>query len=145
VRDGAFEDIDAVIATDDGWLAVGSAAYNCVPVCPLRALLMTSADGLHWTRPADQPGLRYAAMHGIARGPSGYVAVGSVMVDPKHGELGLRAAAWTSADGRDFVDNGRISIAGIPDGFLAVIGPGPRCGGGVWQSADGSAWTLALR
>jgi hypothetical protein len=121
MRDGAFESVNAVIATADGWLAVGGEHYHCVPRCLLRAVVLTSSDGLRWTRLADQPALRYADMTALTRGPSGYVAVGTVMIDPKHGEAGLRAAAWTSPDGRDWTISASPVFA-VPAGW-ARAGP----------------------
>jgi hypothetical protein len=100
-RDGAFEHVNAVIASDDGWLAVGGAQYNNVPTPGLlRAIVLASADGASWTRLPDAPSLRYAEMTGVARASSGFVAVGNVVADPTRPDSGLRPAIWTSTDGR---------------------------------------------
>ena len=127
--DGAFQELSAVIASDDGWVAVGREFHNCQPRCPLRAVVLVSDDGRRWTRLAQQPALRDAEMFGIARGPSGLIAVGSVMVDPARGEAGLRAAAWTSSDGRawtlappsTFAMPARLSLTGPTDVVLRAV------------------------
>lgn len=87
-------ELTAVIASDDGWLAVGREDPACNHDCgltPIRALVWTSSDGLAWTRVADQRSLAGGAISAVARLGSGFVAVGLV---------GTIAAAWTSPDGR---------------------------------------------
>ena len=134
-RDGAFQDARAVIATDDGWLAVGGEFYNCTPRCPLRALVLTSRDGVQWMRLPETAALLHAEMSAIARGPSGYIAVGTVMVDPDRGEAGMRAAAWTSPDGRDWTRIGGATTFDVPAGW-AVAGPTDVVLRGIAVSGD---------
>lgn len=123
MRDGAFEGIKAVIAADDGWLAVGGEEYNNAPTPGLlRAVVLTSTDGNRWIRLPDQPALRYADMTAITRSSSGYIAVGTVLVDPSRGDSGLRAAAWTSPDGRAWSLVGTGSVFDTP---VAWTGGGP--------------------
>jgi hypothetical protein len=121
-RDGAFQELESVVATDTGWLAVGSEFYMCTPACPLRGLVLTSADGLQWNRLPEQPALRFAAMHAVTRTQAGFVAVGSVMVDPEHGEQGRRGAGWTSPDGVTWSGMDATAFA-VPDGWVAGGGP----------------------
>jgi len=151
--------VNAVIATDDGWLAVGAAEPPCNTDCgldPVRGLVWTSRDGLRWTRVADQASLADAGMQAVARGGPGYVAVGLA---------GHRGAAWTSGDGHSWV---RVPDApafhGLPSadpsawteltdiaeghGILVAIGhdgPGGAHGpaGRAWWSADGATWAEA--
>ncbi len=123
MRNGAFEGVHAVIASDDGWLAVGGEEYNNAPTPGLlRAVVLTSTDGNRWTRLPDQPALRYADVTAIARASSGYIAVGTVLVDPSRGDSGLRAAAWTSPDGRVW---SMVGAAPVFDTPAAWTGNGP--------------------
>jgi hypothetical protein len=83
-----------IVATDNGWLAVGREDPNCALDCnlaPVRAIVWTSLDGLTWTRVADQASLSHAAMTAVTRGGPGYVAVG---------QAGKHGAVWTSTDGK---------------------------------------------
>lgn len=114
-RDGAFQGVAGLVASASGWTAIGSEFYMCVPTCPLRGIVLTSNDGAHWTRLAEQPELRHAEIHGIARGPSGFVAVGTRLLDPEHADAGLAAALWTSPDGRDWAPVGQSSTPGVPE------------------------------
>jgi len=194
-----------VIATNGGWLAVGredpQCVYNC-GVTPIRAVVWSSTDGLHWTRHASQTSMTGRAMTGVAALGSGFVAVGTtgtaaavwtsndgvswtraadvaafratsgstaatslgmtaVAVDrgvvvavgtESDGDAG-RARAWRSVDGRTwaaaqgdrFVNGQMFDVAVIPRGFVATGPSGdPGCTGGLWESADGRAWTCAV-
>ena len=150
-----------VVATDDGWLAVGREDPFCMFTCspdPTRALVWRSSDGLRWTRvDADQKALQGGAMNAVARVGSGYVAVGAI---------GERAAIWRSRDGsrwtsvrdsRVFQPRSRPSRRGLTTEAADVAaGPGsvspwsettsvPRTsasgwGARAWWSEDGRTW-----
>ena len=151
-----------VVATDDGWLAVGREDPFCMFTCsadPTRALVWRSSDGLRWTRvDADQKALQGGAMNAVARVGSGYVAVGAI---------GGRAAIWRSRDGsrwtrvRDsrvfqprsrkpsWLDTEAVDVAAGPGG-IAVVGNdfgcqdvGSGCGARAWWSEDGRTWASA--
>src|SRR5829696_5717592 len=72
--------INDVVATDAGWLAVGSRVAECDINCgmeAIRAYVWTSPDGSDWTRVADQAALEGGGMNSVARVPgAGYVAAG---------------------------------------------------------------------
>jgi hypothetical protein len=210
-HDGSFEAINAVTAADAGWVAVGGESYNSTGPALLRAVVLVSTDGLHWTRQPDSPALEHASMNAIARTASGYVAVGAVIGTAASGGTELEPAVWTSPDGAtwskatgppgyarppapertafelrdvavrgdrmvsvgwvasddtdqepfptlavswwsdggawtpvevDLVDGGRwLTVDGAPGGFVALAEPGTGCGGGIWGSQDGEAWT----
>jgi hypothetical protein len=154
-------EVTDVVATGDGWLAVGREDPPCHMDCnlaPVRAIVWTSSDGLHWIRVPDQAALRHGAMTGVARMSSGFVAVGSVTG---------RAAAWTSTDGSTWTavpDEPTFQplpgtgtrpefwaeMTGVAVGHdvvVAVGGDGARGGGGgsarAWWSADGRSWAEA--
>lgn len=85
--------VTSVVATDDGWLAVGRRDGLCSLNCglaPLGAIVWTSSDGLRWTRMADQPAFSKAAMTSVTRFGSTFVAVGLAV---------RRAVVWTSTNG----------------------------------------------
>lgn len=151
--------ITAVVATDGGWLAVGREDPYCNMNCglaPVRAMVWTSRDGLHWARAHDQGSLGKAAMTGVARGGPGFVAVGLAGVD---------AAAWTSTDGSTWARvpdsplfhelpsadpsmwTTMIGIAAGHGVVVAIGNEGPGGGHGpaarAWWSADGRTWARA--
>ena len=157
-----------VTAAGDGWLAVGRrdpACYFDCGVAPKRAYVWRSADGLHWTRDADQPALNGGGMSAVSRWGDGFVAAGG---------SGGHTAVWTSPDGvtwsrvpdaplfhgpttqwggylpTDATDVGTVgdTIAvvgnahaqdGCPSGVAARLCPGPR----AWWSSDGQAWSTS--
>ena len=84
-------EVDSVIATSDGLLAVGaSPGGSFVPT----AAVWVSADGLTWQRVTPVGGgFADAYMYAVSTAPNGFVAVG-----PNSGNAG-RIAAWSSPDG----------------------------------------------
>ena len=169
VRAGAFaisgagsDDITvtAVVATDAGWLAVGRAdPGGCSIDCgtqPLRAIVWTSADGLHWTRVGDQTSFAHAAMTGVTRGGPGFVAVG---------HAGNHGVVWTSTDGQAWsrVPDAAVfhTPSGIDPSYPAVMTDVTAAGGTIvaignvytqngggtalaWWSTDGRTWSRAI-
>jgi hypothetical protein len=121
-RDGVFQELGSIVGTERGWLAVGREFFMCTPACPLRGLVLTSSDGLQWNRLPEQQALRFAAMDAVARTPTGYLAVGSVLVDPEHAEAGRRGAGWTSVDGITWAPMDPTAFA-VPDGWVPGGGP----------------------
>jgi hypothetical protein len=106
-----------------------------------------SADAETWNR-VESPGLDAGSMRAVASLPSGFVAVGAAAADDA-------AAAWTSADGlewvprrpgRPFESNGKpIRMAAIVPGGSGAIAAGWKSDAGngsgvVWRSPDGRAW-----
>jgi hypothetical protein len=151
--------VTAAVATGAGWLAVGREDPYCNMNCgltPVRAIPWTSSDGLHWTRVPDQTSLGNAAMTGVARLDSGFVAVGLAA---------NRAVVWTSTDGSTWtrVPDAPLfhprpgmdpsfwaQMTGVAVGHGVVVAVGmdgaPGGGGGsvlAWWSADGRTWTQA--
>ncbi|MEO8207828.1 MAG: hypothetical protein ABI598_02240 [Chloroflexota bacterium] len=102
MRDRAFEGIEAVIPMEGGWLAVGGGQYNDTGPALVRAIVLTSPDGLYWTREADRAAFTHAVMKGIVRTTAGYAAVGAVIGSSAAGVSELHAALWTSLDGLDW-------------------------------------------
>lgn len=87
-------EVTDLVATDDGWLAVGRRDAACYADCGLtskQAYVWTSSDGLTWTQVPDQDSLKDAGMVAVARTATGFVAAG---VADGH------AAIWTSPDGQ---------------------------------------------
>lgn len=87
-------EVTDLVATDDGWVAVGRRDVACFLDCGLtskQAYVWTSSDGLAWTRVADQDSLEGGGMVAVARTAGGLVAGG---VADGH------AAIWTSPDGQ---------------------------------------------
>ena len=99
MQGGAFEHINAAIATDAGWLAVGGGHYSSIEP-NLRPIVLTSPDGLLWAREPDSAVPDHAVMNGIVRGPSGFVAVGAIIGKSPAGVAEKHPAVWTSQDGR---------------------------------------------
>ena len=152
--------ITGVVSTGDGWIAVGredpACNFNC-GVAPVRSLVWTSRDGLHWTSLGRQPSLVGAGMNGVAAGGPGYVAAG---MGPG------RAAIWTSADGSAWSqvpddamfhpeagsDPGAwVSGVGVASGhgvsvvvgWAYGVGPGGEPAVVAWWSPDGRTWMPA--
>jgi len=151
--------VTSVVATGDGWLAVGRRDAACNLDCglePLRAMVWTSHDGLTWTRIADQASFAKAGMTGVARLGSGFVAVGLAKG---------RAVAWTSTNGSTWTRaaddpdlharaglgaGAYVLVSGVAVGHGVVVALGMD-GGGVgeggliraWRSVDGRTWTKA--
>ena len=153
--------VTGVVSTGDGWLAVGredpACNFNC-GLAPIRSLVWTSRDGLHWAAVAKQRSLAGAGMNGVAAGGPGYVAAGTGRG---------RAAVWASADGSDWSripddamfhpqpgsdPSAWVSAVGVAAGHgVAVVvgwaygvGPGGEPAVVAWWSADGRTWMPAM-
>lgn len=152
-----------VTETNEGWLAVGAENQPCQLDCPTgsRAVIWSSADGMHWTQEPASPSLANAAMAGVTRGGPGYVAVGQpVSLLPSFGIV------WTSADGRSWSRVADAPMFHAPpgtdqtfgafmfavttgrDGMLVAVGTvGTQAEIGsalAWWSTDGQTWTAGI-
>jgi hypothetical protein len=144
-----------VVGGGPRFVAVGRAPRDPASMTfPADAVVWTSADGRAWSRIPDSPEFQSAAgtvlsfgagMTGVAAGPEGFVAVGTVGTQ---GAIGS-ALAWWSADGETwsqakgerFLYGQLFSVATVPGGFLATGPSGEQsCLGGVWSSTDGRSW-----
>jgi hypothetical protein len=141
----AFRGVGLVAVTrrHDGFVAVGGAAG--------RVAILTSPDGLAWSRVPDAP--MFGSRAWGRRGPAAATAVASdddvvVVLGMVSYEPG-RVGAWWSADGRtwskaavDKAANGQVfGAATTPIGFVATGPSGPEsCLGGIWASTDGRRW-----
>jgi hypothetical protein len=142
-----------VVATSNGWLAVGRRDLPCQTDCglaPRRAYVWTSADGSRWTRVADQGSFKGGGMNAVTWSSDGFVAVG---------DASGRAAVWTSADGSRWSrvpDAPMFRYPKLPylsatdvanrDGIVVAVGmigyadpPLAR----AWWSSDGRSWSRA--
>ena len=146
--------ITDVVATDDGWLAVGRRDPACQINCdldPIRAYVWTSSDGAHWTRVADQKAFKGGGMDAVARGDDGYVAAG--LADG-------HAAIWTSSNGSkwsrvpdDPIFHGPKNMwlcrrSTSPSAMAIVVVNGTFSSQDAarvraWWSADGRTWSKA--
>jgi hypothetical protein len=134
-----------VVTAPTGFLAGGWAGLITQPG---RARFWTSANGIAWTRLADDPAFDDGRVVSIAAGPGGYVAVGTT------GAVGRAtgSAVWRSADGARWerVAGGSALAAGAMTSVTAG-GPGYVAVGAsldatralVWLSPDGTTWSLA--
>ena len=150
-------EITDVVASADGWLAVGRRDPACNFDCgttPSRAYVWTSSDGLQWTRVPDQNALKGGGLAAVTRADQGFVAAG---VASAH------AAIWTSPDGLAWsrVPDARMFHSpASPDGPLPLAATGVAARDGVvvvvgqalgqdrsevraWWSTDGLTWAKA--
>ena len=165
-RAGGYAQIDQVVTTPTGLVAMGSAGVeHCtgsgeggVRCKPLPIAFWTSTDGRSWTRLPTSTTFDGAEVTGLASGPGGLIAVGDQGFD--------RPRLWTSTDGStwqsqslDPIVFGKAhfgTVAPFPGGWLIAGStggtlPGPGGGfdsatgsqGAVWVSADGLAWHAA--
>ncbi len=142
--------LEAVAAGPLGLVAVGR-VYNGADY---DAVVITSPDGLAWSRVADDGsgfgGPGWQGMHAVVAGGPGWVAVGYDDVGEGY-EGDWIAAVWTSPDGATWtrVPHEEALFGGMNDqemfGVLAA-GPGLVAVGtdddspAAWVSADGLAW-----
>jgi hypothetical protein len=154
-----------VIATPDGFLAVGAQGARC-PYDGCRAAVWRSPDGVEWTRlyvdpaendPPDPEGPGGATgtigtwFHDAAMNDHGYLAVGAT-----DGAWGIEPVIAMSADGRTWeriqqdgvvigLTSTRLSVVATEDMFLlAGQSCEDDCTGVVWRSEDGVVWTKVL-
>jgi hypothetical protein len=135
---------DLAVATP-GLIAVGKDVRGGVVV--------TSPDGVQWTRSPDNASLDHASLIGVAARPGLIVAAGTIE-GSRHGLL------WTSADGlawRAAADvltgsTGVVDVASGPHAFVVVGAMKLRADasgyrrtvGAAWTSGDGRAWSRVV-
>ena len=132
--------VEAITATPDGFLAVGS---GC---CPDRAAVWRSADGFVWERVADSEALADATMVDVVDSDSGLVAVGCPATLECTG-----GRVWQSSDGGTTWEVAAdmtmipFSVAQTADG-LVVAGTDSDLGGrgATATSPDGTTWTVTV-
>lgn len=149
-----------VVATPNGWLAVGRADPGtgiAVNLRPIRALIWTSTDGLRWSLAEPQPSLTQAGINAVAAVEGGFVAAGT---------RGTRAAIWTSADGTTWtetlddpmfrppadVDEAWVTANAVAAarGSIVVVGTAYGVGEGgapaarAWWSTEDGGWREAV-
>jgi hypothetical protein len=132
--------IGKLIATHDGFLAIGSAPTAGGEV---NVLLSAPNDASSW-QPIDDPG--FGRIIDAAAGTSSEIMLSNTSQD-----LSGTYAVWRSTDGRNWTsDTGWTSdaatapvlAAGGPAGFL-ILGP-PGQTPNVWTSSDAKTWTHAV-
>jgi hypothetical protein len=110
--------------------------------------VFVSADGRSWRAVLVEHGVNAPStseLYGVAAGPSGYLAFGSVCCEPEG------RAVWHSTDLADWtrlmfegdLDPARFSITalvGSPDGWVAVGHSNDGTRGEIWHSDDGARW-----
>ena len=137
------------VATQDGRLVAIGTHGECDEVA------FWSDDGVEWQAGAIilDPILCASPVYDVIGGPTGFLAVGSV--------LSVNAGVWTSPDGETWTEHsigsgGRMgSVVATDDGFVAVgaetfifidyedtivFGEVPARVGYVWTSPDGISW-----
>ena len=108
-----------------------------------------SVDGSAWREVLIDAGVNAAStssIGGVAVGPLGLLAYGSVCCEPES------AAVWRSADGLDWRrvelqgDMGGyvLKVIGLEDGWVALGSSIDGMASEVWHSADGATWETAL-
>lgn len=134
-----------VVATVDGWLAVGvESEMPCASYCsPIRAIAWTSRDGLKWSRVPHQQSLAKAEFATVARAGDLFIAGGSkgrrgVLWRSPDGVTWSRIAGATfaSASGRDFM----TSVTGVAARENVIVAVGMD---GSQESSRARAWWVS--
>lgn len=126
--------IGNVIATHDGFLAIGSAGSG------VNVLLHAPSDASTW-QPVDDPG--FGRIINAAAGTSS-----EIILTNTSQELSGKYMVWRSTDGQHWnldsawtadASTAPLVTAGGPAGFLILGSSGPASN--VWTSSDGQTWT----
>lgn len=147
-------EIEAVAATGSTLVAVGDSRLedSATTLTPPIGIAWVSSDGTHWQRsPDDTAILGDIVVHGVAAGPSGFVAYGNGLgggaalafstdgfhwkregADALFADSNVAAITWT---GRGFAAVGSRNVA-QPSGVISQA-PGPAA---AWWSSDGQEW-----
>lgn len=139
----AFTDI---IPSGGGFVAVGHVTGSDGSWTDAR--FWSSGDCLHWAEVPTEGAFANAEVRALIAGGPGFVAVGSMGA---YATSDLRAAVWTSVDGRRwsavpddplFADSQMFDVA-ARDGRLVAVGRVERTTGeapAIWTSMDGVHW-----
>ena len=158
--------MSAVVATANGWLAVGGERSPCTVDCDgavVRAVAWTSTDGLHWTRQPGSTSLDRATMNDVVPGGPGFIAVGLAPDHPgSTTAVAIHAVVWTSSDGTAWSRVPDASLFHAPSGTdqqfgdsmqsvtvadgrivaVGLVGTQDAVGSAVaWWSTDGRTWS----
>ncbi len=148
IADDTFDDparMDAVVATDDGFVAVGSAGRTGDD-----AAVWRSDDGRDWERvEGNDDAFAGGDMSDVTGSGDGLVAVGRVRVGGED-ETELEPGIWRSSDGDEWerVEDSDlpgmaadVSLNGVTVSDDGFVGGGVRSGEAeVWRSDDGTTW-----
>jgi hypothetical protein len=130
--------IGKLIATHDGFLAIGSAPTTGGG--EVNVLLSAPSDASSW-QPVDDPG--FGRIIDAAAGTSSEIIVANASQD-----LSGKYIVWRSTDGQNWTPDSAwtsdanaapVLTAGGPAGFL-ILGP-TGSSSDVWTSSDGMTWT----
>lgn len=111
------------------------------------AALWVSEDGISWERLSTQgPGFdgpNGYAIHDLAVGGPGYVAVGWLVEDGWERPavwVSSDLAAWTRVESDSFDDLGTMEAVAVGEEGIVAVGSG-----GIWFSPDGREWQRAVQ
>jgi hypothetical protein len=154
VEDAVGRTMDQVVATPDGFVAIGEAGYDFHAGFGAGTAIWTSTDGASWTRleAADAPP-RGTRLRSVLAAPGMFLA--SAGFEHAQGQEDqprppVTAGIWRSTDAIHWkpvpgTPLGVGDIVAAPGGFLAMGATALDAGSGVtnavvWASADGQAW-----
>jgi hypothetical protein len=138
--------VDRLAGSGDGLLGWGRVLAPNVNQFNDFGAAFLSPDGEHWRAIAIHDGVAAtdtSEIHGVASGPSGYLAFGGVCCEEE------AQAAWTSEDGQrwsrvvlagDFDPRADwfANVVGVETGWVGVGMSANR--GAIWTSPDGATW-----
>ena len=156
VEDGVGRTMDQVIATSDGFVAIGEAGYDFHAGFGAGTAIWTSTDGATWTRLPDRAAPpRGTQLRSVLTAPGMFLA--SAGFEHAQGQEEqprppVTDGIWRSADAIHWkpiagTPLGVGDIVAAPGGFLAMGGSTALdAGSGVtnavaWGSSDGRVWT----
>ena len=151
VADGVGRTMDQVVATADGFVAIGEAGYDFHAGFGAGTAIWTSANGQTWARlPERESPPRGTALRSVVAGAGEYFASASFEVsqgEEPQPRPPVIDGIWRSPDAVHWkpvagtpLDTGDVVV--VPNGFIAM---GSTDGSGVtsavaWRSMDGRTW-----
>jgi hypothetical protein len=139
--------LDRLVATPDGFLAIGAAEGTNPPSTAVSVILQGTSDGSSWQ---SIDAARFGMVVDMAVSPSAWILIANTKPD-----LSGSWVLWRSTDGQSWTSNAAwttdsvaspLSVVAGPSGFAVtgsyLIGPG-RVRSAVWTSRDGTSWTRA--
>ncbi|TMB52077.1 MAG: hypothetical protein E6J50_02800 [Chloroflexi bacterium] len=140
--------LDRLVATPDGFLAVGSAPGTNPPTSAVSVILRGSPDGITWQ---SMDATRFGTVVDMAVGPSAWILISNTRPD-----LSGDWVVWRSTNGQTWTSNpawtsdtitSPLAVKAGPSGFAITGGSFAkalgRSDGAVWTSPDGVRWTRA--